>query len=404
MIISRVQLGDLVGLTESPTWKRERVDGWPSVREPSQYVVVWDDVDHSLPHAIIIPTSEEEFYAWSVAYLPNLSPLSSAIEVIQTGATRRGSRFPVRTETFGLCMAEVSGARGAVADDDDVTIVEFRGTLTYALMQNARFGAKAPEEVARAWEEARSVLRLRRGAFSDDVLAVWNATTVRTGETSQPTLFAAADGIVYPDVDWRSAATALLGSRDADLIPPIETGPLEDRVRRFRDLVRWAHATAPDLEGDVAMVLGGALSRLSDGSFRHPHLVGPREVNNVRPLLWYGWFEAAAARSRSEGWIGGAAGLRLRKEVMLSASEHAHSCDVALEELRVINRTRQGIEPLVAASSGRLRVRLSPGIVSEFSDIDRLDRLASSAQHSLPLDALRNGAPSRQKLSRRRDR
>ena len=40
------------------------------------------------------------------------------------------------------------------------------------------------------------------------------------------------------------------------------------------------------------IILGSVLSRLSKGSLAHSRLLSPSHVNDVRPLLWYGWFDS----------------------------------------------------------------------------------------------------------------
>jgi len=377
MLVSRVGVADLVALGERDDWKRETIREWPVPRSPNEYVIIWMDENPRLPRAIVVPTSVEEFYAWSATYLVHLTPLSSLVRVVSTtGPGTLKSVAPVALPgAFGLVIAEIAAANDAKLEDGVVSFAEAMSTLSYALLAAVVSGEVVSlRAVSRSWLEARSLLELREPPFfAGHITDVWeSAIGDGAGLSEGPAIGQVgnlfdhkADAVHRGIAGDTESVFAALSERDQVLVRELREGPLEDRIGRYKELARRLLAERHRDDTEVSRLLGASLSRVSGGTFKHSHLVGPDEVPDVRPLLWYGWFEALAAGTSGLPWFGGALGLRLLQDLTRSHGA-AENCDVALDELRVLRRGTREPPRLNTRHLGYVRVQLYESVVAEF--------------------------------------
>ncbi|WP_404364429.1 hypothetical protein ACIHQR_30145 [Corallococcus coralloides] len=338
-------------------------------------MVVWRDDNLGLPAVIVVPTAVEDFYAWSSAYLSHLTPLSSVVRVVERDWRPRAGNAPsVELERLlGFWLAEVAVLNWFSFAPDEVALSDCVGTFTSCLWQASRAPSViGPAELAKRWLDARQLLGLPRLPFRlEDMLEVWKCSRLvrAVGEETSAS-------ISEKGSDQFRILAPMLGNgavpnfenvapEYVSVVESLGSGPLEDRVRDFKGLVRKI-LRDQRIEDDVAgVVVGFALSCISQGTFRHMHLIGPRVVRDARAVFWYGQFEGARAGSVGASWLGGNTGHRLRRALRLGISEIEEECDVDLEELRVLSRGLKGPPRLATEHAGYVRVRLCDGVVAD---------------------------------------
>lgn len=378
MLAARVSLGDLIGLSSRSDWVCEEVAEWPKPRTADEYILVWSGSPAQAPLAIVVPTSVEEFYAWSTTYLAHLTPLSSIVRV-GNGDEPKKRKVALDIEAAsGLIFSEAAAWLAARSEDDVPRVEDFLSTLSFALVQAACWdNSPSSEETAARWVETRELLDLPRSPFRPEhLLEVWAA--IAAGKAPIATAWErGSDGDLFAQAAKRATKKgapddgrwSIQSAQQLALFDELVEGPVEDRVRKFKDLVKQEYAPSERDDSRVGFLLGAALSKISGGTFRHTRLVSPGEVRDVRPLLWYGHFEAIAAKAAG-GWFCGAVGTRLAQEVRRrwDADGEVGDRDIDLEELRVLRRGKHSISEILAKRRNLVRVELHHGVVTEFAN------------------------------------
>ncbi len=374
MLISRLQLSDLAALGQSVDWPREATDNWPTARSPAEYLVIWHKDDANLPDTLVVPTSAEEFFAWSTTYLPNLTPLSSIVRVVERVRQPKQSvraDFDIRV-LLGMCVAETAASYSKV-DPEEISLSHCTSSLTYCLLQSIMLGSlPVGDDLASKWLEAISLLGLPQPRFHvPQLLDTWQqVTNALTGSLNHlhdsSSRNAQANFLATVLGSSSNGSSLRISLQYDDFLRSMSSGPLEDRVRRFKEIARDIRERREIDDNLAGIILGFGLSEISGGTFRHSHLIGPSLVRDVRSLLWYGCFEAAKGVAGGGGWLASGTGLRLRRE--LASLPHAVSdSDINLEELRVLARGTKGEFNFSTKHAGLARVLLEPGITVELA-------------------------------------
>jgi hypothetical protein len=369
MWISRVSLANLTGLGSRSDWERESTNGWPAPASPNEYVIVWRAEDRSRPAAIVVPTTAEEFFAWSSTYLPHLTPISSVLTVLSAAPASPRKPLPLHASRLGILFGEMAAWNRARVDEDALCAGDFFSTLSFALVQAERASTATAEEIATRWEEARYLLQLPSPTFSvDHLIEVWDTVTEARGNRArQPQdLFAYAEEQVRGPTSNFEGRHFGLHHVDIEMLRAFESGPIEDRIRQFKEFAQQVLTNEKLHNRRTSVLMGAALSRVSGGTFRHAHLLGPTETPDVRPLLWYGYFESLAAVSGGIPWFGGLTGLRLHADIERRSGDSAVDVDIVLDELRVLARGKREVLEMATLRSGSVRVLLAPGVSAEF--------------------------------------
>lgn len=378
MLAARVSLGDLIGLSSRSDWVCEPTKDWPKPRATDEYVLVWSGSPAQAPFAIVVPGSVEEFYAWSTTYLAHLTPLSSILRV-GNGDEPKKRKVDLDIEAVcGLMFAEAAAWLAARGEEDAPRLEDFLATLSFSLVQAACWdNSPSIEETAARWVETRGLLDLPRAPFRPEhLIEVWATIVAGKAPIGRPSmqggdvdLLAQAPSRGTKKPPPNEGPWSIHSAQQLPLFDELVEGPVEDRVRKFKDLVKQEYAPSERDDSRVGVLLGAALSRISGGTFRHTRLVSPREVRDVRPLLWYGHFEAIAAKAAG-GWFGGAVGTRLAQEVRrrFEADGEVGDRDIDLEELRVLRRGKHSISDVLAKRRNLVRVELHHGVVAEFAN------------------------------------
>jgi hypothetical protein len=370
-VVARVQWVDLLSMGSRHTWPTTQ---WVNVLPPEaqQCLLVWRDENSESPPLLIVANGElEGLYAWVATYASHLVPLSGSYEVVEWA-----SYEPSEQELPPSDAAGVLGALGVVHAEATAAcggeppawagLTPFLSTCSWPMFQSLLRALRTDGEdhLARSWAESRDLLRAAPVEYDTrSVSEVWRIIRLLlTDESTERITASDAVGVRF------LASMKQRGLDDSDEIlrqyptlvthlPSLRTASIDRRVDAFKALL-------PDLmmsgRGDVLppMLAGYALSLISQGSFRHVRMVLADRVPDVRLLLWYGWFDFL--RDAPNPGAPGTASVSQRLRRILSGPVALP--DIALEELRVLSRSRNGLTTAMIDVRHPMRVGLLPQV------------------------------------------
>lgn len=330
-------------------WATVSVDLVP-VPETRGCVLVWQRDASAVPDAVVVADGAlSEFFAWTSTYAPHLAPISALAKVVEhsecpslaaTGAEAPASATPdpkVMRGYLGLVHAEVVAANWGSAAPANAGLTPYLSTFSWSALQRSLAGSPSSSlaVLRERWEDAHRALEAENlGYEAAAVQEVWELI----GGSADDLL--PVEGEIREFLrsvrDRSPRPRVLTPSRDQEVaLQSLQVGPLEGRVELFKQLARELCAPAK-LPAANAVVIGYALSLISQGSFAHTGLLGPSQISDVRPLLWYGWFDFLTHEPTAGSPSASAATLQLVRAV----DAHRVGCrrDVALQELLVLQR------------------------------------------------------------------
>lgn len=321
-------------------------------------ILVWLSEQQALiPDLIVVEDGElQTFLAWTMTYVPQLCPLTALVRVVEHGvaakemkvaasksikSSDRGIKF--LRGCLGLVNAEVVAAyRGSFAPYS-AGLTPYLSSLSWLTLQVLHLKSdQSVWKIFEAWDETRQLLKASCLDYSPRIEEVWEIVAHdefdRDPERSRQVqqirefLSAVADG-------RESESIFEFTQEHAKAIQAVRTGPLEARMDVFRKLL---HALDDKVDAPPinAVLIGYALSQISQGSFSHIGVLGPGRVLDVRPLLWYGWFEFSRGNGEASSPAVTAANLQLMKRIQ-ELPLKARCCNIALDELRVLARLKE---------------------------------------------------------------
>jgi hypothetical protein len=355
MLVAKAERTDLLQLGVRQ-WQTEHTDHVPAPTKEG-CVLVWHQQNAILPDALVVTDgSKENFLAWTATYLPHLAPITALVSVDEHRAWKDNgddrARKPVEHDKsfdrgwFGVLHAEVVAACSGTFAPLYVGLTPFVSTFSWLAIQLITSSSEATASffaAREAWDEARHLLDARRlGYASEDVEAVWALICDPSVGGSEKQNRPAREVRAFLDSvrDGEPKTELLPAAKDhAEALVAMTDGPIEGRVETFRKLLRTLYERR-DPPATHAVLAGFALSQISQGSFAHVALLGPRRVSDVRPLLWYGWFDFSRHTPEAGAPGGSAASLQLL-QLLKSNCASKSICHVALDELRVLSRQKQ---------------------------------------------------------------
>ena len=351
-VAERTELGHL----GARRWTTERRDNLVLPAKDGCVLVWLSDQQAAMPDLIVVQDGKlEDFLAWTTTYVPQLTPLTALVRVaghrtatkeIEFAANRAQQLTDQETRHLrgglGLVHAEVVAAcRGAFAPIN-AGLTPYLSTLSWLALQsqclNLRQSLKSLHD---AWDEIRQLVDARRPSYSLDVEEVYAivAEDDLAGGAERNRQANQIRAFISSVAEGNASIGSLDGMREhAASIEAVQTGPLEGRVGVFRRLVQVLYER-DDVPAASAVLVGYALSQISQGSFSHIGLLGPERVSDPRPLLWYGWFEFSRDKPDPSSPIFGAASLQLMRRIEVMRKRPCRG-DVALDELRVLGRRK----------------------------------------------------------------
>jgi hypothetical protein len=380
MLIATAKRTDLLQLGVR-LWDTQHADVVP-VLDPEGCILVWREEPDVMPDAVIVADGTlQSFFAWTTTYAPHLTPISALVEVAEHGDFVASLRDPpslgdhkkhidrIRHASqirgyLGLIHAEVAASFEGGSAPLFTGLTPYVSTFSWVAFQQQVMNELdvSLRTLREHWDEASRLLNaFDPGYRSENVEEVWGLIvehehrqdreakqiggfleSVRAGSPNSRELF------------------SLAGAHAVDL-KGFQTGPLEARVDLFRKLTQSLYDRRNPPPGNAAL-LGFALSLISQGSFAHVGLLGPSRVADVRPLLWYGWFDFQRHEPTAASPATSAATWQLLSAVREEASSWLRQ-DISLSELRVLCRHKDPFSECLLDIRHPVQVALSRKVI-----------------------------------------
>lgn len=376
MFIAKAEKTDLLHLGVRD-WEARQVDVIPAP-EKEGCVLVWHNKLDKLPDIIIVEDDgTQNFLAWTTAYTPHLTPITALVEVVEhqsfsnrhadgrvDGSNGRAKWDAALTRGYlGLIHAEVAAGFHASHPPSAVGITPYVSTFSWLALQ--RETVNSPHFSLRTlrenWEEARRILNaVRIGYKAEHVEEVWamltDSNAAQNRHVRQVAAFLDSVRCGKPSADALDIA-----QEHSSVLDALQVSPLEYRVELFRKLLESLYERRDPPAGH-AVLLGFALSLISQGSFSHVGLVGPSRVSDVRPLLWYGWFDFFRNIPDAASPPTAAASLQLLRAMREPCSLWRYG-DIAIDELCVLSRQNDPFGECLLDVRHPIRVEIANGAV-----------------------------------------
>ena len=332
-----------------------------------------------MPDIIVVQDGElQNFLAWTTTYVPQLCPMTALVRVVEHRVAAKevklaGNKAPPSSDRgirhlrgcLGIVNAEVVAACHGSLAPFSAGLTPHLSTLSWLALQvhylNSDLSLRGVHE---AWSETRRLLDARHLNYSSEIEEIWSIVTdevdinpERRHEVNQIRNFLSA-------VAERKASDSFLEAtrEHAEAIKALQTGPLEGRMEVFRRLLQELYGKR-DTPTISAVLVGYGLSQISQGSFSHIGLLGPNRVFDVRPLLWYGWFEFSRENAEPSSSVVAAANLQLLKRIQELNAKPSRG-NIALDELRVLARLKEPFSDCLLDVRHPIGVEVIPGAIT----------------------------------------
>ncbi len=340
----------------------------------------------TLPRAAIVAEgSIPDFLAWVSTYFRHIRPFTAHCRVLtpsvanmSTQSIPSHSLLDVRSADVGLILAEGIAYSVGRSDPNRLPFSAFVRTLSFAYAESVKRYNQMLAENGTAFQQIRSGWLLARElsnqAIMDlspaDISDVWMVVMCVVAGIGQnqakakvePLLIEALQGVRengrVPSETW-----ARLSSRFKKIESLIETmeGPREDRVKAVDTAIRELARGPEETRRHRAFAVGYIASRIQPGSLEHFPLLFPAIAELRESFLWYGACSGLTPETSVDNY-GNGLGWLMKRE--LGRSSHwldRPSCDIALSEMEILLRNREGAKlNLRTLLSGVLKVEIFP--------------------------------------------
>ena len=329
--------------------------------------VFFEDRDRkTFPDLIVVDTQHmQEFYAWASTYVPQWSPLSSCIQVIErrhlSEEVIRPARASVPPQFFrgltclivGELLYEWRLANGRAQPN----LLSLRSTFSYAATCSLLSKRHCLGDLLARWFRAQHLLQVNpRKVDSKTLKSVWS-----------PIFSLVESRVVLEEVDNAVDELANVVARESQGTlfreKPVATG-LQSRERRedvVVELQRFIGATKLD-ESIASFEVARIASKMSASPLSHFDVLGDMVKSEPRSLLWYsflsGLFATDAASLSIERLL-----FQLEGDLRSRARPRP---DVSLDELDVLIRPKNQLPEWVGTGARLIIVELEHGICSSF--------------------------------------
>lgn len=383
LLIPRNSLVHVLGGGLRKPGVEELVSGPPLGRPPSRSVIVcWNfppSEAHDLPGLLIVPDGElDAFFAWSTTFIPQLRPLTAFVRVVtwETFVVYNNAREkwtgmgPMIVGTvLGELLMSASESQGVL---DTIPVIRMESTLSAVLGQLALRGFISPaliHTVTSNWLLARQITRSPKRFEDDLVTNVWSVIMHLEG---QPSMYVPTNARLIPVLKACSLLqrglpieSQLWQSMGGGTIPfEAQLSALkqskESRVEVFETFTSSLLAEA----GDPIVTdffVGYLASLVSGGSLEHSHLIH-HIAQRPAAMLWYGVCSGLRPDTKllsDYGHLGLRFLRRINRESDLLAEP---SCDISIDELKILVRGENGTHIFRQTTSFHLRVELAPTV------------------------------------------
>jgi hypothetical protein len=340
----------------------------------------------AMPRAVILAEGRlQDFLAWVSTYFRHIRPftahcriLTSALAQVATQSIPPPLLPDVRSADIGLILAEGIAYSIGRIDLHRLPFSAFARTLSFAYAEGAKrytqMFAESGEvfnQIRRGWLSARELsnqpsLGLSPADISDVWALVLSAVAgVRSNQAqaqSEPLVVEALQEVQANGHVPRGTWTKLFDRfRIAESQIEVMQGPREGRVQAVEMAIReLAHGVA-ETRRHRAFIAGYMASRIQPGSLDHVPVLFPAMAELRESLLWYGACSGLTPETSVDNYGNGLGWLMKRELGRPSHWLDRPNCDIALSEMAILLRSREGPKlSLRTLTGGVLKVEIFP--------------------------------------------
>lgn len=342
----------------------------------------------SLPHAVIVAEDElTNFLAWVLTYFRHIRPFTAHCRVL-TPSLAQFAMQPNESYTqqalvavgIGLILAEGISYSVGKTDLNRLPYYAFTRTLSFAYAKSmikyerllSEFGEKF-DQIGSGWKSVRELSNQIPvgGLTSSDISSVWKYILkiflepgANSTETDIELLFVEAlRGIQnigrIPKEIWDQL------SHNYPQIQPLNiemTGPREGRVKAAESAIHILLSNGSIENRRIKSFIAGYLvSQIQPGYLDHVSVLFPVISELPESLLWYGACSGLYPDT-SLSMYGNGVGLLMKRELERQSNWiERPNCDIALKEMEILFKHRDGIKPFFPTiTNGILKVEIFP--------------------------------------------
>lgn len=352
-------------------------------------LLVWQDSPvqaFALPHAAIV--AEEglsDFLAWVSTYFRQFRPFTAHCRVLTPSLAHSlsqsmpSSSFPeIRSADLGLILAEGIAYSVGRTDPSRLPFSAYSRTLSYAFAECARQYDQTIIEKGTAFEQIKSGWLLARelsnqtpldlsAAVIRDVWSVVLRVTTGSGPNqaraiAEPILVEALKGVRATGRISKETWTKLSDCfQNAESLSEAMEGPREGRVKAADIAIRELAQGPESTRKNRAFLAGYIVSRIQPGTLDHFSVLSPTVANLRESYLWYGACSGLTPETSVDNYGNGLGWLMKRELERPSQWMDRPDCDIALSEMDLLLRNRDGMKvSLRTLASGLLKVEIFP--------------------------------------------
>lgn len=339
------------------------------------------------PYVIVPQLGDvEDLFATVATYYPDQSPLTALVHILSAETSSLMALTPrammedigfkqqrYRRASLGAALGETMLTGLGVSDGSGglLSYSAVRRTLAFTLCRSQQlYGEQFPvSRLAERWMRLRDITGL--GYTRQMVDAVRRAHEVASDSViprskwleSDASFYSAVHALVIgDDLDGnRIEATIADGYPDAAGFLRELSGVFDGRMRAFTRLVEiiLTHSRGQEID---EIAVGYICNCILPSSFSHAGALVSLTQFFPAGLIWYGFFSALTKPSKTSSLSPGLL-LKLERDLAESFSfEQRPRCDIALEELEVLSRTKMRSDLIKPTQQRALLVGLLPGV------------------------------------------
>lgn len=339
-----------------------------------------------LPNAIIVKEgSTQDFLAWASTYFRHIRPLTAHCHILTPSVAQIAAQSDLPTIRPGLSSADIGlilaeGIAYSVGriDLNRLPLSAFTRTLSFSYAATNRRYQLTPSDkevslelIKSGWISARQLSNQPQLDLpTSDIGYVWDAVldAVAPAEKdyssfkSDRYLVDALKGVRangrIPNEMWTKFSDYFTNESTAELLE----GPREARVRAVDMAIRTL-ASGQGHNRYRAFLIGYMASRIQPGNLDHFPLLFPTKGEFKESFLWYGACSGLTPETSVDNYGDGIGWLIKRELGRTSSWLDRPECDIALSEMEILFRSREGSKPNIQTlTSGSLKVELFPFI------------------------------------------
>lgn len=359
------------------------LDGIPNEPPaPKTVAVFWlsrpNDIER-LPRLIVVPNgSLEEFLAWSTTFIPGLKPLTAFVRVISwdefktTSSSERKRSKSIESIIIGATYGELLTGYVGRSFLETISTARAESTLSAAMSQGILRGWRAGmlDIIKRNWHMTRQLTGNQKQVSENNLDDAWyiierltqeddSSKSVRTELVSiEEACKQIRHGRPITTETWQLISGGLIPS---DIQVETLSQPKEKRVEAFE--IHTAKLLSAERDTlTTTFMIGYLASLVSGGSLEHIHLLTPFQEQFQGVIIWYGICSGLMPGSKILSDYSHLGLSLVRRMTQQEELFSVPSCDVALDEMKVLLRGEPTSQFFRQVTPSYLRVEIAPTV------------------------------------------